>query len=171
MTALVIFMIGIAALGGQVAWALARRQPEARKPMAAVIALAIVGYALTGHTLMADRPARPIPSDTTAVAAFSALRQQHLTMAGDTGAWLTFAEALEGNARTADAVATLREALVKDPKSPDLWIGLGTALVLHAGGAMTPAARMAYARGETLGARRPDLRRFRELACARAGTC
>ena len=89
MTALSIFLIGVLALAGQVAWALVRRQPESRRLLAVLVALALVGYALTGHPLAPDRPARPIPPDTNAIAAFAEPRQAHLTGAGATGAWLT----------------------------------------------------------------------------------
>ena len=171
MTALVLLFVGLLALAAQIAWALARRQPEARRAMIAAVAVAAAGYLSTGHPLLADRPASPVPPDTLAVQSFADARQRWLTAAGEVGAWLTLAEALEEGGRTTDAVEALDEALKKNPNSPDLWIGLGNALVVHADGAVTHAARLAYAKGESLGARRPDLVRFRRMACARLGGC
>ncbi len=156
-------------LAAQVLWALLRRQPEARRAIAATLAIAALGYLLTGHPLLPDRPAARVPADTLAVEAFAEARREWLTGAGDIGAWLTLAEALETGGNATAAVEAIESGLARNPDSPDLWIGLGNALVLHADGALTPAARLAYAKGERLGSRRPELRNFRLLACARAG--
>ena len=167
MIALVIVLILVAVLAAQILWAVLKRQPAARMPVAAACGLAAVGYLLTGHPLTPDRPAMPVPVDSIAVQAFADARRQSLTIAGDTSAWLTLAEALEAGGNTVDAVRTLNDAIDKSPRTPDLWIGLGAALVLHADGAMTPASRLAFARGESLAPRRPGLSQMRRLACAR----
>jgi cytochrome c-type biogenesis protein CcmH/NrfG len=158
-------MIGVAVAAAQVMWLLLKRQPEARRPVAVALGVAALGYALTGAPLRGDAPARPVPVDTYAIAALEAARREALTSVGDTGAWLTLAEALQKGGRSEDAVRVLDDAIAQSPRSPDLWIGLGSALFLHAERAMSPAARMAYARGEALAPRRA-LRRVREAACA-----
>lgn len=168
MIALPILMILVMVAAAQILLATLRRQPAARRPFAVVAALAVIGCLLTGHPLMPERAAQRVPVDTLAVDAFAGARRGALTIAGDTAAWLTLAEALEGGGNTTDAVGALSDALARSPGSADLWIGLGSALVLHADGALTPAARLAFARGEALAPGRPELKRLRLLACARA---
>ena len=168
MIALVVMMIGVAVAAAQVLWLTLKRQPEARQTVALAVALAALGYLLTGDPLRPDAPARPVPVDRYAVTALQEARRDVLSGVGDTGAWLTLAEALQAGGRGEDAVRVLNDALEGSPRSADLWVGLGSALFLHADRALTPAARMAYLRGELLAPKR-ELWRVRRAACALPG--
>lgn len=168
MSVLAILFGLVAALAAQVTWALVRRQAEARRPLAVMLAVATAGYLATGRPLMPARPAPPLPVDTLAVESFTDVRRGSLTIAGDDAAWLTLAEALELGGNSGQAAEALNDALLKSPRSPDLWVGLGTALVIHADGAITPAARMAFRRGESLAPDRDELKALRRLAERRA---
>ena len=168
MTALVVVMIGAAVAAAQVLWLTVKRQTEVRGPVAAALIVAVLGYLVTGAPLMSDTPARVLPVDRYAVTTLQDARRAVLSTVGDTGAWLTLAEALQAGGRSEDAVRVLNDAIEGAPKSADLWVGLGSALFLHADRAMTPAARMAYLRGELLAPKR-ELWRVRQAACALPG--
>ena len=57
--------------------------------------------------------------------------------------WLRMSEALARDGKTEDAVGILQNAVRRYPGDPQLWIGLGNALVDHARG-LTPPAELAY---------------------------
>ena len=61
--------------------------------------------------------------------------------------WLTIADAYEDRGETQDAVAVLRAGLRAHPNDPALLVGLGNALVDHAG-MLTPAATIAFERSQ-----------------------
>src|SRR3546814_5020593 len=69
---------------------------------------------------------------------------------GDVGAWLNFADALQRAGLTERSVEALKVATKAFPDSPDLWVGLGHALVVHGDGLVSPAARLAFARAAQL---------------------
>ncbi len=58
--------------------------------------------------------------------------------------WLTLSDGLARQGESQDAVNILVSALRAYPKDADLWSGLGTALVMHGGGVLSPAAEYAY---------------------------
>jgi len=82
--------------------------------------------------------------------------------------WLRMSEALERDGQSEDAVGILVNAVKRYPGDPQLWIGLGNALVDHAHG-MTPAAELAYKRAEAVAPGHPAAPFFFGLALARSG--
>ena len=137
--------------------------------LAAAAVLALGGYALTGHPASPDRPATPVASDPAARPAIAAARTRLLANTGDVSAWLQLSDALARTGATENGVAAMQVALQAYPRSPDLWVGLGNALVLHAGGAVTPAARLAYGRASLLDPLHPAPRYFLGLALLQSG--
>jgi cytochrome c-type biogenesis protein CcmH len=77
-------------------------------------------------------------------------------------------EALARDGEAEDAVGILQNAVRRYPGDPQLWIGLGNALVDHAHG-MTPAAELAYRRAEQAAPGHPAAPFFYGLALARSG--
>ena len=77
-------------------------------------------------------------------------------------------EALARDGESEDAVGILQNAVKRYPADPQLWIGLGNALVDHARG-MTPAAELAYRRAEAAAPGHPAAPFFYGLALARSG--
>jgi cytochrome c-type biogenesis protein CcmH/NrfG len=55
------------------------------------------------------------------------------------------------------------------PNDPDLWVGLGNALVIHADGMMTPAAELAFQRASKIAPDHPGPKFFYGLALAQGG--
>jgi cytochrome c-type biogenesis protein CcmH len=82
--------------------------------------------------------------------------------------WLRMSEALERDGHSEDAVNILQNAVKRYPGDPQLWIGLGNALVDHARG-LTPPAELAYKRAAVLAPGHPGAPFFYGLALARSG--
>lgn len=71
------------------------------------------------------------------------------------GQWLSLADALIRAGRPRAAVSLLTEATRKAPDNPDIWVGLGNALVIHGGGQLSPAAQFAFERAATISPNHP----------------
>jgi cytochrome c-type biogenesis protein CcmH len=82
--------------------------------------------------------------------------------------WLRISEALARDGKSEDAVGILQNAVKRYPGDPQLWIGLGNALVDHARG-LTPPAELAYKRAAELSPGYPAPPFFYGLALARSG--
>ena len=82
--------------------------------------------------------------------------------------WLRISEALARDGKSADAVGILQNAVKRYPGDPQLWIGLGNALVDHARG-LTPPAELAYERAAEVAPGHPGAPFFYGLARARSG--
>src|SRR5690349_5672623 len=77
-------------------------------------------------------------------------------------------EALARDGEGEDAVNILQNAVRRYPGDPQLWIGLGNALVDHSRG-LTPPAELAYKRAAELAPGHPAPAFFYGLALARSG--
>ena len=120
-----------------------------RVAVAAVLGAALLGYALTGEpNVPASLPQRAT-LDAMSRSAFEVERAARLSRFGETGAWLTFADALIRNDASAMAVRGLRGVIDRRPRDAELWIGLGNALAMH-GGTVGSASRLAFERAAAL---------------------
>lgn len=128
----------------------------------------VIGYALQGHPTLAGDPvtanAVPIEIDPGMVE----LRGQMLGRFSGDAAFVTTADALMRSGDSGSAVRLLLSAIGAYPDSLVLWTGLGSALALH-DGAVSPAARFAFARAGRLAPRHPAPPFFLGLAYVRAG--
>ena len=68
---------------------------------------------------------------------------------------LVTADALTRRGRFADAATILLGAVRANPRDGEAWLALGNNLVAQAGGAMTPAAQMAYRQAEAAAPQSP----------------
>jgi len=133
---------------------------------AAALLLGASGYALQGSP---NLPGAPVAADegheivplTDARHAFFG----HFTPAES---WLRMSESLERDGHSEDAVGILQNAVKRYPGDPQLWIGLGNALVDHARG-LTPPADLAYQRAAEMAPGHPGALFFYGLAMARSG--
>ena len=133
---------------------------------AAALLLGGSGYALQGRPGLPGAPAksgaaRDIFPLTDARHAFFG----HFTPAES---WLRISEALARDGQSEDAVGILQNAVKRYPGDPQLWIGLGNALVDHSRG-LTPPAELAYKRAAELAPGYPGPLFFYGLALARSG--
>ena len=133
---------------------------------AAALLLGASGYALQGRPELSGAPAQggeghDIFPLTDARHAFFG----HFTPAES---WLRISEALARDGKSEDAVGILQNAVKRYPGDPQLWIGLGNALVDHSRG-LTPPAELAYQRAAELAPGHPAAPFFYGLAMARSG--
>jgi cytochrome c-type biogenesis protein CcmH len=133
---------------------------------AAALLIGASGYALQGRPGVPGAPAQggeghDIFPLTDARHAFFG----HFTPAES---WLRISEALARDGKSEDAVGILQNAVKRYPGDPQLWIGLGNALVDHARG-LTPPAELAYRRAAELVPGHPAAPFFYGLALARSG--
>ena len=158
-------LLGMLVLAAGALWLMRVRGPMLQACAAALL-LGAAGYALQG------RPGLPgAPADTELEHQFVPLAQARHAFFGNFSAdesWLTMSEALERDGNTEDAVGILQNAVRRYPRSPELWIGLGNALVDHARG-ITPPAELAYKRAAALAPGHPAAPFFYGLALARSG--
>lgn len=137
--------------------------------VAAGLAVAVAGYAMTGSPGLpaSPAPARSINPDLTPEAeqASKALLENF----GDVRAWLTLSDALIRMGRTETAVVALDSGLEAIPGNADLWVQTGVALVAHANGQVVPAARLAFDRASRLAPDHPAPPYFLGLAWMQSG--
>ena len=133
---------------------------------AAALLLGASGYALQGRPRLPGAPAVSgrahefLPLTDARHAFFG-----HFTPAES---WLRMSEALERDGDSENAVGILQNAVKRYPGDPQLWIGLGNALVDHSRG-LTPPAELAYKRAAELSPDYPAAPFFYGLALARSG--
>ncbi|WP_152569441.1 MULTISPECIES: tetratricopeptide repeat protein [Sphingomonas] len=132
----------------------------------AALMIGSAGYALQGRPELAGAPkaagqrAAPLP-----------LTKPRQAMFGQFNAadrWLIIADGYESRGETADAVGIIRAGLRAHPNDPALWVGMGNALVDHAG-MLTPAATIAFERARAAAPNHPAPLFFQGLALARSG--
>jgi len=164
-----ILILAFALAVGLALWRFAGFDRAALQLVAAAMVLAMAGYAWQGSPGLAGRPPAARAAETRAESAFAEMRHDILGRFDLADSWLTIADGYERRGDTRSAVDLLANATRRYPANPDLWIGLGNALVLHAGGAMTPAARLAFARAKALAPSAQGPRFFYGLALVQGG--
>jgi cytochrome c-type biogenesis protein CcmH len=133
---------------------------------AAAIRFGAIGYAVQGYPAL-----RGSPRSASAVAApvpLTPLRRAFYGEFTPAEHWLIISESFTRRGATRDAAGILRSAVREHPNDSELWVGLGNALVDHAG-VMTPAAELAYTRAAELAPGYPGPLFFMGLALARSG--
>jgi cytochrome c-type biogenesis protein CcmH len=132
----------------------------------AALLFGTAGYALQGRPALPASPraassrAAPIP--------LTEIRHAFYGQFTADEHWLVISESFVRRNNTQDAVGVLRSAVREHPGDPELWVGLGNALVDHAG-VMTPAAELAYTRAIELSPGYPGPLFALGLALARSG--
>jgi len=133
---------------------------------AAALLLGATGYALQGRPNLAGSVAAS--GEGHEVFPLTDARHAFFGYFTPAESWLRMSEALERDGQSEDAVGILQNAVKKYPGDPQLWIGLGNALVDHARG-LTPPAELAYKRAEQMAPGHPGAPFFYGLALARSG--
>ena len=132
----------------------------------AALLFGAAGYAWQGRPALAGAStgqaakAAPIP--------LTRLRHAFYGEFSGSESWLRMSEGMAGRGNLADASGILQTAVRRHPNDPQLWVGLGNALVDQAG-VMTPPAELAYGRAIELTPDYPAPRFFLGLALARSG--
>ena len=132
----------------------------------AFLLLGCAGYALQGSPGQPDSPTAAAPSG--AIMPMAPLRHAFFGEFTPEEAWLVMSDSYANQGDTEEAVGIMTQAVRLHPGDPELWIGLGNALMDHAG-IVTPAAQYAYKRAAELVPGHPAPLYFFALALARSG--
>lgn len=148
--------------------------PRAGQPGWAAVTVVILGvgigtYAVVGSpSAKGSRPA-PLPAAPNAAEAFNEARAELLKNPADVPAWLRMSMSLSSSGETVKAAEALSVALTAMPESADLWVGYGETLTAHAGGVVTPAARLAFDRANQLAPHHPAPKFYLALSWLQSG--
>ncbi|VWX56562.1 tetratricopeptide repeat protein [Sphingorhabdus sp. 109] len=136
---------------------------------AAALLLGVAGYAWQGHPGMAgvsvEPTEKPISFDGDSIEARNEMGERF----GTARDWLVFSDSLNRAGKHGAAANYLRNGVKEHPEDPDLWVGLGNALVVHADGVITPAAQFAFQKAADLSPEHPGPPFFLGLAYAQSG--
>ncbi len=160
---LIVLLLAGVALGGL-------RLLGLRGPLLTMAAAALMfggaGYALQGRPGLDGSPARGAPE--ASHLPLGNARHAFFDQFTSSERWLIIADSYASRGKTEDAVGLVQAGLRAHPNDFVLWIGLGNALVDHAG-IMTPAAELAYDRAAKLAPWSPAPAFFHGLAMFRSG--
>jgi cytochrome c-type biogenesis protein CcmH/NrfG len=162
---LVLALLALAAL-----WRFARLDRTGLQLVASALLLAMAGYAWQGSPGLDGRPTRP-PAERaeTPDGGIPELRRQMFGRFNTADRWLILADSYQRRGDTRSSAGAARAGLKAHPRNATLWVGLGNALVAHAGGLLTPAAELAFRRAIELAPAHPGPKFFFGLALAQNG--
>lgn len=150
-------------------WRFARFDKAALQFLGAGLLLAMAGYVWQGQPGLPGKPLPPPERQNLPDSAFADARGDMLGQFDSAARWLTIADSFHRSGDTRNAAGVIRAGLRQHPNDPDLWVGLGNALVIHADGLMTPAAELAFQRAAKIAPEHPGPKFFYGLALAQGG--
>lgn len=136
---------------------------------AAALLLGAAGYAVQQKASLAGSPATADARSIEVDPAMVAFRTAILPASAVEQAILAAADERIGRGDTRAAVDLLIAALARRPGSPALWTGLGSALVTHDQGQLSPAASLAFRRAIAAAPGQPGPSFFLGLAHLQSG--
>ena len=135
----------------------------------AALLLGVAGYAWQGQPGAAgvsiEPTEKPNSFDEDSIDARNELGERF----GTARDWLVFSDSLNRAGKHGAAANYLRNGIKEHPQDPDLWVGLGNALVVHADGVITPAAQFAFQRAADIAPEHPGPPFFLGMAYAQSG--
>jgi cytochrome c-type biogenesis protein CcmH len=157
------------AIGAGLGW-FVRHDKSALQFLAAALLLALAGYSWQGRPGMAGAP-KPPPERAAQLpdTDFATLREDLLGRFDRDWTWMNIADGYQRRGATERAARVLQQAVRRNPRSADLWVAYGYALVVHGGGMMSPASQLAFTRAARLAPDHPGPRFFYGLALAQGG--
>lgn len=162
-------VIGMAALCFALLWRVGRVPRMSWELIGAALLLGLAGYAWQGRPALAGHP---VQGRDALAEVDPALIEQRKAMSGRFGGeqqWLDTADSYGRNISARAAVVVMLGGVREYPKSADMWVGLGNALVNHSEGMITPAAQYAFQQGANLSPEHPGPPFFMGLALAQSG--
>lgn len=162
-------VLGLALAAGLALWRWGKLPRAAFEAVAAALLLGLAGYALQGHPDQPGNPVRPRGETVQVDESDLALRDKMGQRFGSAGQYLMTADGAMRAGLPAAAVGFIKRGLQDHPNDPDLWLGLGNALVVHNEGQLSPAATFAFQRAADLSPEHPGPPFFFGLALAQNG--
>lgn len=135
----------------------------------AALLLGGAGYALQGRPALGGTPVTAGAQPIEVAPGMVAFREAVFGRVTAAGAYLTAADAMTRIGDTDNAVKVILAGIGKMPDSVALWTGLGSALVTHDEGLVSPAAMFAFNRAMQLNPRHPGPLFFLGMAHVGAG--
>lgn len=160
---------GLAALAFIAMLLVGRIPRSAHEITAAALLLGLAGYAWQGNPGLAGAPRTVKQIDAPFDEKLAEQRRGLAERYGPAGQWLVMSDGLGRQGKTKESANILLAGLRQTPNDPNLWLGLGNALVAHADGVVSPGADFAYRRALALDPDGLAPRYFYGLALARNG--
>ncbi|GAB5488195.1 MAG: hypothetical protein Pars2KO_17650 [Parasphingorhabdus sp.] len=160
------FMVG--AVFGILLW-LGKLPRTAYELTGAALLIGVAGYAWQGQPGMAGVSVQPAEKPNSFDEDSITSRNEMGERFGTAREWLVFSDSLNRDGKHGAAANYLRNGVKEHPKDPDLWVGLGNALVVHADGVITPAAQFAFQQAANISPEHPGPPFFLGMAYAQSG--
>lgn len=164
-----IVTVVLAAVVVALVWRFARLPTGGLYLVGAAVTLALFGYQLQGRPASGYAGPREaetkLPEDRAAIT----VRQQMYGRFNADARWIEFADTMLRLGATRAAVDAVNNGLRASPRSVLLWTALGSTLVAHGRGQISPAALHAFNRAAALDPQSPAPPFFLGLALANAG--
>ncbi|QTD55944.1 tetratricopeptide repeat protein [Parasphingorhabdus cellanae] len=135
----------------------------------AALLFGVAGYAWQANPGMAGVSVEPTEKANSFDERNIESRQEMGERFGTARQWLVFSDALNRRGKHGAAANYLRNGVKEYPNNPDLWVGLGNALVVHADGVITPAAQFAFQKAADISPEHPGPPFFLGMAYAQSG--
>ncbi len=135
----------------------------------AALLLGVAGYAWQANPGMVGVSVEPTEKPNSFNEDSITSREEMGQRFGTAREWLVFSDALNRNGRHGAAANYLRNGVKEHPNDPDLWVGLGNAIVVHADGVITPAAQFAFQKAADISPEHPGPPFFLGMAYAQSG--
>ena len=136
---------------------------------AAALLFGAAGYAVQQHATLAGSPARADVGRIDIDPGLVAYRTAIMPASAASEELLASADERLRSGDTGLAVQGLLHAVEQTPNDPALWTGLGSALVAHDGGQVSPSAEFAFRRAFALAPNAPGPPFFLGMAYVQAG--
>lgn len=164
---IILLVIAIALFGFLVKWG--RLPRTAFELTGAALLLGVAGYAWQGEPGMAGVSVTPAEKPNSFDEDSITSRNEMGERFGSAREWLVFSDSLNRSGKHGTAANYLRNGVREHPDDPDLWVGLGNALVVHADGVITPAAQFAFQKAADISPEHPGPPFFLGMAYAQSG--
>lgn len=164
-----LIFLGFAMVTGGALWRFGRMPKGTIELLGAALFLAVAGYAWQGSPTLSGKPTPPPEDAHVPDSEFAKERTKLLGQFGADADILGAADAFHRRGLNLYAIGLIKGALERHPRSADLWVGLGNALVVHGAGMMSPAAQLAFERAAAIAPDHPGPPFFMGLAYAQAG--
>ncbi len=162
-------VLGLAVIAFALLWRFGKLTGSALELTGAALLFGIAGYAWQGSP---NEPGTSVAARETENRLDPAMVQSRKDMMGQFGneaQWMDFADTMTRMGATQGAVLAMRSGIRDNPKSVNLWVGLGNALVAHGDGLVSPSARFAFQHAAKLSPKHPGPPFFLGIALAREG--
>lgn len=138
-------------------------------PVATALLLGLAGYAWQGNPALAGKPVEPGKARVEFDEALAKKRTEIGERISSATKWMVVSDALARQGNTEKAANVLLSGLRESPRDANLWVGMGNALLVHGGGALSPAAEYSFRQALHFDPKGVSPRYFYGLALAESG--